>query len=302
MPKKKKWSIQKQETMYGYIFISPWLIGLVCFIAGPMIFSLIASFTNYNMLKMEFIGFDNFIMMFKQDPVFWKSFSNTLIYALMNVPLVTAGGVIVAVMLNKAIWGMRGFRTIFYLPNIMVGIGTYFLWMMLLNPTTGLVNQVLAIFGITGPAWLADPNWTKPAIVLMHVWGLGGQMLLYLARLQSIPKELYEACEIDGASKFSQFRNVTIPMLTPIIFYNLVIGIIGAFQIFQEGYVMSSEGSGAPANSLLFYNLHLWKQAFEKYRTGYASAMAWFMFIFILGLTLVNQKISKRWVYYEGGE
>lgn len=166
---------------------------------------------------------------------------------------------------------MRAFRTIYYLPSIMVGVGTYFLWMLLLNPANGLVNSALALIGIKGPAWLTDPNWTKPAIVLMHIWGLGGQMLLYLARLQSIPQDYYEAASLDGANGLQKFFKITVPLLSPIIFYNLTIGIIGAFQVFQEGYIFSG-GTGNPAGSLLFYNLHLWNQAFKNFKTGYANA------------------------------
>lgn len=226
-----------KENAYGYIFILPWLIGILCFTLGPMIFSLITSFTNYNMLKMDFTGLANYKKMFFQDQLFWKALKNTLYYALLNIPLITAGGVIVAVILNKSIFGLRTFRTIYYLPSIMVGVGTYFLWMLLLDPANGLVNSALALIGIKGPAWLTDPNWTKPAIILMHLWGLGGQMLLYLARLQSIPQDYYEAASLDGASGFKKFTKITVPLLSPIIFYNLTIGIIGAFQIFQEGYI-----------------------------------------------------------------
>lgn len=291
-----------KENAYGYIFILPWLIGILCFTLGPMIFSLITSFTNHNMLKMDFTGLANYKKMFFQDQLFWKALKNTLYYALLNIPLITAGGVIVAVILNKSIFGLRTFRTIYYLPSIMVGVGTYFLWMLLLDPANGLVNSALALIGIKGPAWLTDPNWTKPAIILMHLWGLGGQMLLYLARLQSIPQDYYEAASLDGASGFKKFTKITVPLLSPIIFYNLTIGIIGAFQIFQEGYIFSGDGTGKPAGSLLFYNLHLWNQAFKNFKTGYANAMCWFLFAVVMILTVINQKISNKWVYYEEGE
>lgn len=291
-----------RESAYGFIFILPWLIGLLCFTLGPMIFSFITSFTDYNMIKMNFTGLDNYIHMFTRDQLFWKSFVNTLIYAVMNIPLVTIGGVIVAVILNKSIFGLRTFRTIYYLPSIMVGVGTYFLWMLLLDPANGLVNTILGAIGIQGPAWLTDPNWTKPAIVLMHLWGLGGQMLLYLARLQSIPKDYYEAASLDGAGRFKQFTTITIPLISPIIFYNLIIGIIGAFQVFQEGYIFSGDGSGKPAGSLLFYNLLVWNNAFKNFKTGYANAMCWFLFVVVMILTILVQKSQKKWVYYEEGE
>ena len=253
-------------------------------------------------VQMDFTGLANYKKMFFQDQLFWKALKNTLYYALLNIPLITAGGVIVAVILNKSIFGLRTFRTIYYLPSIMVGVGTYFLWMLLLDPANGLVNSALALIGIKGPAWLTDPNWTKPAIILMHLWGLGGQMLLYLARLQSIPQDYYEAASLDGASGFKKFTKITVPLLSPIIFYNLTIGIIGAFQIFQEGYIFSGDGTGKPAGSLLFYNLHLWNQAFKNFKTGYANAMCWFLFAVVMILTVINQKISNKWVYYEEGE
>lgn len=291
-----------RETAYGYVFILPWLLGILGFTIGPMIFSFITSFTDYNMIKMNFVGMDNYVHMFSKDQLFWRSFMNTLIYALMDIPLVTIGGVLVAVILNKSIFGLRTFRTIYYLPSIMVGVGTYFLWMLLLNPSNGLVNTILGVIGIKGPAWLTDPNWTKPAIVVMHLWGLGGQMLLYLARLQSIPSDYYEAASLDGAGSFQKFIKITVPLISPIIFYNLIIGIIGAFQVFQEGYVFSGDGSGKPAGSLLFYNLLVWNNAFKNFNTGYANAMCWFLFIVIMVLTVLVQKSQKKWVYYEEGE
>lgn len=291
-----------RENAYGYLFILPWLIGIICFTIGPMIFSFITSFTDYNMIKMDFAGLENYIRMFTEDQLFWKSFQNTLYYAVLNVPLVTIGGVIVAVILNKTIFGLRTFRTIYYLPSIMVGVGTYFLWMLLLDPANGLVNSALELIGVDGPAWLTDPNWTKPSIILMHLWGLGGQMLLYLARLQSIPNDYYEAASLDGAGAFKKFIKITVPLISPIIFYNLVIGIIGAFQVFQEGYVFSGDGTGKPAGSLLFYNVHVWNNAFKNFNTGYANAMCWFLFVIIMILTMLVQKTQKKWVYYEEGD
>lgn len=298
--KLKKSPMQKKEALQAYLFISPWLIGVVCLTLGPMIFSFITSFFDYNMIKMSFTGLDNYKKLFFIDPLVFRSFKNTLWYACVNIPLITIGGVIVATLLNRAVWGMRTFRTIYYLPSVMVGVGTYFLWMLILNPSNGLINTILSFIGIQGPAWLSDPNWTKPSIIIMNVWGLGGQMLLYLARLQSIPQTYYEAASIDGASRIKQFFKITVPMLSPIIFYNLTIGIIGAFQIFQEGYIFSNDGTGNPAGSLLFYNLHVWNNAFKQYKTGYANALCWMLFIFIMILTAINRKVSKKWVFEEG--
>lgn len=288
-----------RETAYGYVFILPWLIGFLGLTAGPMIFSLVTSFADYNMLKIDFIGIGNYERMFFKDQLFFKAFGNTLFYAVLNIPLVTAGGVIVAVILNKSVFGLRTFRTIYYLPSIMVGVGTYFLWMLMLDPSTGIINAALEVIGIDGPAWLSDPNWTKPAIIVMHIWGLGGQMLLYLARLQSIPQDYYEAAALDGANAWQKFSKITVPQLSPIIFYNLTIGIIGAFQVFQEGYIFSGDGTGKPAGSLLFYNLHVWNQAFKNFDTGYANALCWFLFAVVMLLTVINNKVSKKWVNYD---
>ena len=288
-----------RETAYGYVFILPWLIGFLGLTAGPMLFSLVTSFADYNMLKIDFIGIGNYERMFFKDQLFFKAFGNTLFYAVLNIPLVTAGGVIVAVILNKSVFGLRTFRTIYYLPSIMVGVGTYFLWMLMLDPSTGIINAALEVIGIDGPAWLSDPNWTKPAIIVMHIWGLGGQMLLYLARLQSIPQDYYEAAALDGANAWQKFSKITVPQLSPIIFYNLTIGIIGAFQVFQEGYIFSGDGPGKPAGSLLFYNLHVWNQAFKNFDTGYANALCWFLFAVVMLLTVINNKVSKKWVNYD---
>jgi multiple sugar transport system permease protein len=195
---------------------------------------------------------------------------------------------------------MRVFRTIFYLPAVLSGVGVYLLWMQLLSPSSGLVNTLLAFVGIDGPAWLTDPSWTKNALIFMKMWSVGGGMLLYLASLQGVSPSLYEAAEIDGASSFRKFFHITLPMITPVIFFDLVTSTIGAFQIFQEAYVMSESGDGGPANSLVFYNLHMWNKAFEVFDMGYAMAMSWVLFIIILVLTVFNLKLAPRWVHYEG--
>jgi multiple sugar transport system permease protein len=295
--------MERKEALQGYVFISPWLIGFLCFALGPMLFSLYTSFTNYNITsRMDFIGVSNYVRMFTMDKLFWISLYNTLYYVAFMVPLTTAGAVLLAVFLNQGVPGMRVFRTIYYLPAVLSGVGVYLLWMQLLSPSTGLVNTVLSWFGIVGPAWLFDPEWTKPALILMKMWSLGGGMLLYLASLQGVPKQLYEAAELDGASLFRRFRTITIPMITPIIFFDLVTSTIGGFQIFQEAYVMSESGDGGPRNSLVFYNLHMWNKAFEVFDMGYATAMAWVLFVIVMVLTLLNITFAKRWVYYEGSD
>ncbi|WP_409304059.1 carbohydrate ABC transporter permease [Peribacillus sp. SCS-155] len=293
----------RKENLMGYLFISPWLIGLIFLTAGPLLFSLFVSFTDYNITsQMNFVGIKNYKHMFTVDQLFWTSLWNTLYFVIFSVPLTTAGAVFVAVLLHQRIPGMKIFRTIYYLPAVLSGVAVYFLWMQLLSPASGLVNTALAWFGIEGPSWLFDPEWTKPALILMKLWSVGGGMLLYLARLQGISNALYEAADLDGANVFQKFFHITLPMLTPIIFFDIITSTIGAFQIFQEAYVMTQNGDGGPSNSLLFYNLHMWNNAFEVFNMGYASAMAWFLFIIILILTVFNMKFSKKWVHYDGGD
>lgn len=301
--KKKLLTMRRKEEIQGYLFLSPWLIGFICLTAGPMLFSLYGSFTNYDVTsRMDFIGFDNYVRMFTNDDLFWTSLWNTIYYVIFSVPLTTMGAIVLALLLNQGVPGMRLYRTIFYLPAVLSGVGVYLLWMQLLAPSTGLVNNFLALFGIQGPAWLTDPAWTKNALIFMKMWSVGGSMLLYLASLQGVPKSLYEAAEMDGANAFQRFFHITLPMITPVIFFDIVTSLIGGFQIFQEAYVMSQNGDGGPMNSLLFYNLHMWHQAFEVFDMGYAMAMSWFLFVIVLVLTLINLKLAPRWVHYEGGD
>lgn len=294
---------QKQEARWGFFFVAPFLIGFVLFMFGPMLFSLIGSFTDYNLTsKMNFIGLNNFKRMFLKDDLFWKSLYNTAYFTIFNVPLTTLFSIFLAVILNQKLVGIRFFRTIFYLPAVLSGVAVYILWMQLLSPSTGLINTILSWFHITGPSWLFDPNWTKPALIMMKLWSAGGAMLLYLATLQNVPTQLYESAEIDGAGIWQQFRHVTLPMITPVIFYDVITSTIGSFQIFQEAYVMTSNGQGGPANSLLFYNLHMWNKAFVGFDMGYAMAMSMVLFMIVSVLTLINLKLAPRWVHYAGGD
>ncbi|WP_308315088.1 carbohydrate ABC transporter permease [Bacillus sp. M6-12] len=293
----------KMDNLSGYLFISPWLIGLLFLTAGPLLFSLYVSFTDYNITsQMNFVGLENYKRMFTLDDLFWTSLWNTLYFVIFSIPLTTAGAVFIAVLLNQKIKGMKFFRTIYYLPAVLSGVAVYFLWMQMLSPSTGLVNTVLGWIGIEGPSWLFDPAWTKPALIFMKLWSVGGGMLLYLARLQSISTAMYEAADLDGANSIQKFFHITLPMITPIIFFDVITSTIYSFQIFQEAYVMTENGDGGPGNSLLFYNLHMWKNAFEMFDMGYASSMAWFLFMFIMILTIFNLKVGKKWVYYEGGD
>lgn len=297
---KPKWNKRKRnEALWGLLFVSPFIIGFIGFMFLPMVFSFIGSLTNYNITsRMDFIGFDNFRRMFTNDQLFLTSLYNTVFYVILNVPLTTAGGVFLAVLLNRNIRGITIFRTIFYLPAILSGVAVYVLWMQLLSPSSGLINTVLSWVGIAGPSWLFDPNWTKPALILMRLWSVGGAMLLYLATLQNVPNQLYESAEVDGAGPFRKLRHITLPLITPIIFYDVITSTIGAFQIFQEAYVMTENGTGGPANSLLFYNLHMWNKAFVAFDMGYAMAMSLVLFAIVIVLTFINLKLAPRWVHY----
>lgn len=270
---------------------------------GPMLFSVIGSFTDYNLTsKMNFIGLANFKRMFVHDDLFWKSLYNTVYFVIFNVPLTTIFSVFLATVLNQKIKGISVFRTVFYLPAVLSGVAVYILWMQLLSPSAGLINTFLGWFHIPGPAWLFDPQWTKPALILMKIWSSGGAMLLHLATLQNVPRSLYESAEIDGAGVWGKFKSITLPLITPIIFYDVITSTIGSFQIFQEAYVMTKNGTGGPANSLLFYNLHMWNKAFVAFDMGYAMAMSMILFLIVLVLTFVNLKLAPKWVYYSGGD
>lgn len=292
-------SYNRRDIFEGYLFAAPWLIGFVLFTAGPVVVSFLFSFCEYRVLSpARWIGMNNYRDLFQSDPLFWKSLWNTAFYALFHVPLELCGALLLAVLLNQPVRGMSFFRTIFYVPSVISGVAVSVLWMWILNPEYGILNAALGKIGIQGPGWLSDPAWSKPAIIIMSLWGLGAGMMVLLAALQGIPRHLYESAKIDGAGFFVQFIHITIPLLTPALFFNLVIGVIGSFQIFTQAYVMTN---GGPLDSTLFYALYLFRTAFQTFRMGYASAMAWILFAVVLTLTLIQMRLAKRWVYYESG-
>ncbi|RAP74294.1 carbohydrate ABC transporter permease [Paenibacillus montanisoli] len=300
MPKKPRISMDRQEAINGYLFFSPWLIGFFLFMAGPILYSLYLSFTSYNMLKPpRWIGFLNYKILFTEDPLFWKSLYNTLYFVFFSVPINIFFGVLIALLMNQKVRGIRVFRAIFYLPSIVTGVAVALLWQWLLDPNFGLINDGLAKLGIEGPGWLSDENWSKPSLILMNIWSVGGGMIVYLAGLQGVPKDLYEAATVDGAGKMKQFWRITLPMLSPTIFFNLVMGILGGFQVFIQAYIMTG---GGPVNSTTFYALYLYNKAFKDLQMGYASAMAWVLMLITLIFTLIIIKTSRSWVYYEGAE
>ena len=281
------------KSLEGYLYISPWLIGFLVFTAIPLLSSIWISMTEWNLFSSPtFVGTDNYTKLWS-DPLFWQALKVTGKYVLASVPLRLVIGFSIAVLLNNKLPGMGFFRTIFYLPNVTSGVAVSLLWLWIFNPEFGVLNAILAKVGIAGPAWLLSETW---AIVITSLWTVGGSMIIYLAGLQGIPSQLYEAVDIDGGSWFSKLTNVTIPMMTPIIFYNLIMGIINSFQVFTDAYIMTN---GGPHNATLFYVLYLYKNAFQYFEMGYASALAWVLFLLILAFTILVFKSSSLWVYYE---
>lgn len=295
----------------GFLFIAPWLLGFLFFTLGPMAASLALSLTKWDLLRPTplWVGLGNYQALLN-DPDFYLSLKRTLYYTLVSVPVGMAGSLGVALLMNQKVPGIQVFRTIYYLPAVTSSVAMYLLWKWLLNPDIGLINQALrahvplpTLQGIAWvplmahpPEWLADPDWAIPALILMGLWYLGSGMIIYLAGLQGIPEHLYEAAELDGSNAWHRFRHVTLPMLSPTIFFNLTMSIIGSFQVFTAAFVMTG---GGPAKATLFYVLLLYQQAFDYLRMGTASAMAWILFVIIVVLTLINFKVAPRWVHYE---
>lgn len=294
----KRWTGIHAEIVWGYIFISPWLIGFLIFTLGPVIASFLLSFTDYELVTPpRWIGLKNYITLLKDDRLFWVSLYNSAYYTFFSVPLGIIVAFALAMLLNLKLPGITIYRTIFYLPVVTSGVAVALLWIWLFNPQFGLINFLLRSIGLPGPGWLVDPAWAKPAFVLMSLWGVGGTVVIFLAGLQGVPRSLYEAAAVDGANAWHRFWNITVPMMSPVIFFNLIMGIIGSFQVFTQAYVMTG---GGPQDATLFYVLYLFKQGFGMFRMGYAAAMAWILFVIILVLTLIQLKLAQRWVYYEG--
>lgn len=286
----------RSQWREGWIASSPWIIGFIIFGGGPMLFSLIMSFCNYDILNPpQYIGGFNYSWMFTQDHLFPVAMWNT-IYMVLGVPLGLAAGLGIALLLNVEIRGVALWRTCFYLPAIVPLVASSILWIWVFNPQGGILNQSIALLGVRGPNWLQDADWSKPALILMGLWGAGSSMIIWLAGLKGINRELYEAAGLDGCNFWHKFRYITIPQLTPYIFFNLVMGMIGTFQIFAQSFIMTQ---GGPANSTLFYVYHLFNHAFRYGNMGYASAMAWVLFVIVLSLTIWQLRLSKRWVHYE---
>jgi multiple sugar transport system permease protein len=290
-------SKKARRNIEGYLYILPWLVGLLAFFAFPMLASVGLSFTKYEILTpMKWIGLENYEALFK-DPRFYKSLSNTLYFVLGVVPLRIVLGLLLAVLLNSKLPGMHLYRTAFYIPSVTAGVAVALLWTWIFEPLYGVLNSLLAVFGIKGPPWLGSEAWAMPAMIIMGTWHTGRSMLVSLAGLQSVPPHLYEVVDLDGGGGWRKFWYVTIPLMTPIIFFNLVVETIATFQVFANAFIMTG---GGPNNATLVYILYLYYTAFQFLHMGYASAMAWILFFIVFGLTLFQVWGSRRWVYYEG--
>jgi len=291
-------SLERANLRNGLLFCLPWLIGVSAFLLYPLLAALYYSMTDYSvLLPPVFIGLDNYIDLL-HDSLFWKSLYNTAFFALGSVMLGALMSLTLALFLNAKVKGLALYRTLFFLPSLMPVVAGSILWMWMYSGESGIINTALGAVGITGPSWLADPAWAKSAIVLMAVWGAGNAMVIYLAGLQDVPVHLYEASIIDGANWFRRLIHVTIPMISPVIYFNIVMSIIGGFQVFTQAFIMTGS-TGAPERSTLFYVLQLYNVGFQDLRMGYACAMAWVLFVIILGLTFAATKLSKRWVTYD---
>ena len=295
---------EKFETLKGYAFISPYIIGFIMFTLFPMVFSLYSSFTYYDLTSIKkWIGVKNYVDIFTSDKEFIKALGNTGYYVLFSVPLVIVVSLTVALLMNVRTRFMGIFRTLYYLPSVLSGVAVTLLWMWIFDGRDGLLNTFIGFFGIRGPSWFFNADATKPALIIMRLWHCGGTIILFLASLQNVPVDLYEAAEIDGATGFRSFFHITLPMISPTMLFIMITGINGAFQIFDSAYIITqnSGSDGGVGKSLLFYNLHLYIKAFREFKMGYASAMAWILFAIIMIFTGIQLYASNRWVYYEGG-
>jgi multiple sugar transport system permease protein len=308
--RRREYGYRRREIGAAMVFLSPWIIGFAVFVGGPIFFSILFSFMRYDVLTpARYDGIHNYRELLS-DSVFYQSLWNTLVM-LIRIPLGMAVALAIALLLNRSIRAIGFYRTAFYMPAILPMVASSLLWIWLFNPTQGLFNGIIGWlidtrvahwierafnFHFILPLWLQDPAWSKPSLIIMSLWTAGAGMIIWLAGLQSIPPQLYEAASIDGAGAWRRFTSVTIPMLTPYILFNLIVGLIGTMQIFGEAYVMTA---GGPQDSTLFYAYYLFKQAFQYFRMGYASALAWVLFLIVLILTVVQLWLSKKWVHYE---
>ena len=289
---------QVREALAGYAFASPWLLGLLLFFGGPILASLLLSFTSYSLVQApDFVGLENFQKAFTGDPLFLSSLARTFAYSLIYMPTAVLGSLFLAVLLNQKLSGTTIFRTVFFLPHLTPGVALAVLWGWLLQPKLGPINYGLGQLGLPQPGWLGSIKWAMPAVIMMSLWaGVGGnRMLIFLAGLQGVPQELYESAEIDGAGGWAKFWNITLPMISPVIFFNMILGVIGALQVFTTAFVATQ---GGPGRATWFLALHIYAQGFRYFRLGYASTLAWLLAIILIAFTYIQIKLSNRWVFY----
>ena len=296
--------MRRREAITGILFISPWILGFLVFTFGAMVYSLVISFSHYQLATdtARPAGLANYEALIT-DPKIATALGNTLFYAVLAVPLEVALALALAMLLNSVRRGAGFFRTVFYLPKMTPTVATASVFLLLLNGSNGAINRGLAAIGIDGPDWLLDPAWVKPSIVLMTVWGVAGTMVIFLAALQNVPKELYEAASIDGAGAWRRFWNVTLPLISPAVLFNVLVLTIAAFQIFDQAFLLfhRTTASGS-SDASLFYAIYLFEQAFRQFNFGFAAAMAWLLFVIILVISIIQMRVGNRFVYYEGGE
>jgi multiple sugar transport system permease protein len=287
----------RREAIEGYLFIAPWILGLLLFTIGPIIASFYFSLTDFDIVRTPLlVGLENYARLLGDD-LFWQALRVSTIYVFVAVPLGLVFSFALALLMNQRVRFLGLWRTIYYVPTLVPVIASTMLWLWIFNPEFGLLNTILRSFGIDGPLWLGHTQWALPSLILMSLWTVGGPMLIYLAGLQGIPTDLYEAADVDGAGGWAKFRAVTIPMMTPVIFFNLIMNMILAFQVFAQPFIMTE---GGPRYATLFYVLYLYQNAFKFFRMGYASALAWVLFLVILVLTALVIRSSALWVFYEG--
>lgn len=293
--------MRRREALEGLLYLSPWIIGFLVFVAGPLLASFYLSFTKYNVLRpAQFVGLQNYIYAFAKDELLLPSLVRSLYFAVLLVPLGMAGSLILALLLNQKVMFTTVWRTMYFLPTLTPLVAAALLWRWMLNPDVGLVNFLLAQIGIKGPGWLSSIEWAVPALVLMGLWASvgGSRMIILLAGLQDVPKELLESAEIDGAGAWDKFWKVTFPLITPTVFFNLVLGIIFALRTFETAFITTN---GGPARATWFISLHIYQNAFVSFDMGYASALSWIFLIILFLLTFIQFKLSGQWVFYSGG-
>lgn len=304
--KTTKLSLEKRQKIWGWIFLSPWIFGFFAFTLLPMVASLVFSFTDFNLNAVndiDWVGFANYRQLFK-DPQVEASLIATGKFALISLPLAIALPVLLATLLNsKQLFGKPIFRTLFYMPYMVPIVSATYIWSGVLNTKTGWINRfLLEILGLnSAPDWLFSTTWIYPALNIIGLWGVGNAMLFTLAALQGVPTELYEAARVDGAGPFKSFRHITLPMISPIIFYNLILSIIGLFRYFEVPFILK-EGSGDPGGATMFFNIHLYQSAFTFKQMGYGSTLAWLLFAMAMGATIIVFASARYWVYYAAGD